>query len=580
MVEAAADLSALTDDFGFDSNRHNGGLVNEWGTTASSLQTMRELKRSGAKGPEAASIFRELRVIQNLAEVKRDMNAWLVRLTNLSTRHPYSERIFDTFKMLRARCQDEEQLHQLQSFLSQRNRIVRFSFGSNARAAMVACIYAIFQTEDVHMQDATRERCYSLPMVGHVAGVPLKRARKWLRALRILCSDVFAGVKADAPIFYVDDIVAALSQPDTQAAHLTPSQRRVLAAVDMQEVRLTARKLCRQVLQSPSFTADNAIYAGHSGISMAEWAFYAVLWAMGGQLGQTLKGKDWVKTDLLVRILNQDDQNHNVESSSAIDSHVAAYHSVGHAIAHRASCIPWVNPTSGRRRKKARLEDDGESLRPAIKDDQIHKHVKAVADLGPSLEERYHQQWLAEQEQQRKTSPVPPPLSLVTCPPPSPSDTSQHHPHLSTNPILLDTLSDAEIDSTLFTPDEMATYLRTDEEVHLIRDAKGQEWDEAERQQQTAAAKSNKSRVHHGGTETQRYLTYTPPSGGRPRKTKASERLLAYARGEFPDEDQEEVDDDDTAGDEEDDDVFGFCQLDEDDVNSDSDSASGNDSEG
>ena len=205
MAEAAADLSALTDDFGFDSGRHHGGLVNEWGTTASSLEAMRELKRSGAKGPEASSIYRELRIIRKLAEIKQEMNAWLVRLTNSTTKHPYSERIFDTFKMFRARCQDEEQLHQLQSFLSQRNRIVRFSFGSNARAAMVACIYAIFHTEDVLMQDATRERCYSLAMVSHVAGVPLRRAKKWLRALRILCSDVFARVKADAPIFYPDE---------------------------------------------------------------------------------------------------------------------------------------------------------------------------------------------------------------------------------------------------------------------------------------------------------------------------------------------------------------------------------------
>lgn len=514
------------------------GALNEWGTSDGVLKTMRQMRRLGGKGDEASKANRELNDISELSRMRRELASILARLTGHgTTQHPLTEPIFASFKQLRERLLDPEELGRLRSFLSRRNSIAAFTWGGRAQAALCACIYATFRQRDLLMQDAAEQKCYSLAQVAFLAEVPLKRAQKWMRAVRIVVPREFAQIKSDAPILHVDQIVEWFAA-NKQNTKLITAPSKSLSSVDFAEVRRMARRLCHQILQGQSFSPH--VYRFRAHISCGEWGYFAVLWAIAGQIKKPMAGNVWIKHDWMHRSLGEGANSQGelkaasptIKGDEMPDAHIAAYHLIGDAIAQRAACIPWLKASDVRRTKRRRANPD-EMPNATIKDNQIAKYIDAVIDFGPELEQRF-----AAAERVKATVSNSPlqsvPLDGDARPsdPPEPSYTSLHQPHLSAMPSLIDALSDEGVDD-LFSQGEMDSYFRTDEEVAALRTIRADDWkdEDGDEKKHMAAVE------HHDANEAFNVVGIPPSSvrgrtNRRLRRTKADERLLAFARGD------------------------------------------------
>ncbi|CAO1621674.1 unnamed protein product [Sympodiomycopsis kandeliae] len=503
-------------DFASETLPYNsGGSVNEYGITDGMLTTFKNMRSSH----DGDGMRKQLNEMKHLTQMKYWLGVLLQKVTGHGiSNHPLHARIFNTFKELKAKCSDTARWDEVQQLLSTRNRVGRLTWGIQSQAAMCACVYSIFRSEDLSSSDAAQHKCYSLGTIAHLAQVPRPRVKRWFRVVKLIMSLQFAHIKMDAPVYYIDQIIDALPS----VSNFTAGQRKIITSLNLQEdLRPLARRIAHQILQSEPFATEH-LYRSQSSLSHGEWAYHAVVWAMNGILGQTLKGNLWIRSELIDACLSSGDGGGSQERGSSSDSHIAAYHSIGQAIAERAQLVPWLNTSHVKtaRRTKRQPTAPGSGL----KHDQIAKHVRTVIDFGiPSDQDKQPEYPSTSQHTELRLISD----AMIPPPPPPPSWTSTHHAQFSKSPALLDTLPDETVDSLLFTSDELSSYLRTPSEISLIRAVREKEWNEYDAEQEVKRrsrkrVRESEEKVEKGGVVLRH---------GKVKRTKADQRLMKFTTG-------------------------------------------------
>lgn len=378
----------------------------------------------------------------------------------------------------------------------------------------------------------------------------MHRAVKWFRGISHVLPGRVGDIRVDEPILHVDQVVSffeqqisldpraasssrvKLSSPSDHPLLLTSYHLKVLSPLtDFNEVRRLARSLTDQLI--PTESLYSAVFGSQkTRVRPGEWAYFMVLWAIGGLLKKRLPGIEWIKRDLIVASLGgvvaparkgyemassdseaEGDSSGDEDISSLQDvppSHIAQYTEIGQVIAQRAMDLPWVTTLQkgGNRRKKSTGIGGRQAAR--IKEGTEVQYIKELGDFGITLSKRRFQEDRKDTLKRGKrpldeegSAPLQPLADAVelaspkSLPPEIQSDTndslgaavgylaslasedlapggakssytSLHHPSLVGESSLIDTMSDETIDALLFRPGEMAGYLRSQGEIAAL----------------------------------------------------------------------------------------------------------------
>ncbi|PWN21574.1 hypothetical protein BCV69DRAFT_174298 [Microstroma glucosiphilum] len=387
-----------------------------------------------------------------------------------------------------------------------------------------------------------------MQLIASCAGVPSHRILSCFKGISHVLPDRVGDIKGDEPLLHIDQVVSFFQRQvslDPRAASsskhklltesappllLTPQHLKVLSPLkDFDELRRLARSLTDQLIATePLYTA---VYGSQkTRVSPGEWAYFMVLWAIGGLLKKRLPGSEWIKRDLIEASLggmvtpvkkeceipgSDDEAGGNTSEEDGLSnlqdvspSHITQYTEIGQVIAHRAMELPWVTTLQqgGNRRKKNSGSGGGRAAR--IKEGTEVQYITELADFGISLSHSHFSEDRKDlsRKAKRPLGGVGPPLDPspsavgITASTPAllahphtndslgaaagylaslasddsalrngnASYTSLHHPALVGEGTLIDTMSDETADALLFGPGEMASYLRSQGEIAAL----------------------------------------------------------------------------------------------------------------
>lgn len=581
--EDASNLLTLAADFNTipgwgDARRWQDLADHAYGTATNNAILALRAKGAAGSSDETRKADREIYHRTRVAELHAHLRMVLRRLTGIeASRHCFEMRIRGAFDILRAALLEDDEQGQDVNLPRQ---IPRLTWGKEAKAAMAACVYAVFRQDDAFL-DVADAHCFSLQLVASCSDAKFRKAQRWLRILLKTFPQRFEDVKVDEPILHVDQAISWL-RSQTQVLHNTASRLRLpgrlcklirpLSTAQWKEARLLARTLCATLLVEGSKLSRQVTETHIRASSSGEWGYYMVLWAVGAIIGRRLQGKDWIKRDLIRASLGMtyetsgkhedSDEEHQGDDSEATYAaedhwrHVRLYQSIGTEIATRAAQLPWIPPEAVKNVKGGRI-----ALKEGLEVQYLGDVVDFAGELkGKSTATEMDLTDAPTSEQERSMQ-----MASVDARNTAPllSYTAVHFPALSQDPTLLDTLDADTVDTLLFGPDEMTSYLRTDpleREALLVHKHASGEWtrpasgddgrpsDDRKRkakgekhEEEGATLRSRRGRVvlvtqqsreqeeQDQGASTR--LTGPVLSNIGSRRTKADSRLQAAARG-------------------------------------------------
>lgn len=294
------------------------------------------------------------------------------------------------------------------------------------------------------------------------------------------------------------------------------------------------RKLARSLtdLLIPTEPLKSAVFGSqNTRVRPGEWAYFMVLWAIGGLLKKRLPGSQWIKRDLIVASLGgaivpsrkgyemassdseaDGDISDDEDLSSSQDvpaSHITQYTDIGQVIAQRAMELPWVTTLQQGVNRRKKSSGIGGRQAARIKEGTEVQYIKELGHFGLGLSKSHFPEDRKDFSRKGKrpldegSAPLDLPARagdlLLPTPAPIPlrprtddslgaavdylaslagedtalatddaSYTSIHHPSLVGEDHLIDTISDETVDALFFGPGEMAGYLRSQGEIAAL----------------------------------------------------------------------------------------------------------------